>query len=188
MMKPNSASVSRVNQNRPANHDRQRILVLDRFRAAAANFIQTVDSVAAMERDAFLPRLNHCLAELYSSALDLPVVQPDVTSIDETPFAAEKWAELCNSLRDKIGPFDAYWGIFDSTENESPVQGTLAGDISEIYFDLNHILHLEEKGASQSDFLWKLRSSFRSHWGKHLLGALVAIHDRHIWLVELPDI
>jgi hypothetical protein len=159
-------------------------LVLDRFRAAAAEFIQTVDSVGAMEPDAFLGRLSHCLAELYSRALDLPAVEPDTTGIDETPFAAEKWAELCNSLRgrlrSKIGPFDAYWGVFDSTENESPVQGTLAGDISEIYFDLKDDLQLEEKGISHADFLWELRSSFRSHWGKHLLGALVAIHDRHI--------
>jgi Domain of unknown function (DUF5063) len=164
------------------------LIVLERFRAAAENFIQTVDSVAAMDRDTFLPRLSHCLAELYSSALDLPAVEPDTTGTDETPLAAEKWAELCSSLRGKIGPLDAYWGIFDSTENESPVQGTLAGDISEIYFDLKHDLHLEEKGIPQSDFLWELRSSFRSHWGKHLLGALVAIHDRHIWLVALPDI
>ena len=155
-------------------------LVLDRFRAAAANFTQTVDSVAAMERDAFLGRVSHCLAELYSSALDLPATEPDTTSIDETPFAAEKWAELCNSLRSKIGPLDAYWGIFDTTENESPVQGTLAGDISEIYFDLKDDLRLQEKGIPQADFLWQLRFSFRSHWGKHLLGALVAIHDRHI--------
>ena len=105
-------------------------LVLDRFRAAAANFIQTVDSIAAIEREAFLARLSHCLAELYRSALDLPAVEPDTTGTDETPFATEEWTKLFNSLRGKIGPLDAYWGIFDSTENESPVQRTLAGDIS----------------------------------------------------------
>jgi Domain of unknown function (DUF5063) len=154
--------------------------VLDRFRAAAASFIHTVDSVAGIECDAFLQRLSHCLAELYCTALDLPAVEPDTTGTDETPFATEKWAELCNSLRGRLGPLDAYWGVFDSTENESPVQGTLAGDLSEIYFDLKHDIGLEEKGISQADFLWELRSSFRSHWGKHLLGALVAIHDRHI--------
>jgi hypothetical protein len=155
-------------------------LVLDRFRAAAGNFIQTVDAVAAMERDAFLARLSHSLAELYSSALDLPSVEPDTTGVDETPFAKEKWAELYNSLRGKIGPLDGYWRIFDSTDDAPPVQGTLSGDISEIYFDLKHDLCLDEKGVSRADFLWELRDSFRSHWGRHLLGALVAIHDRHI--------
>ena len=66
-------------------------------------------------------------------------MKPDTAGIDETPFAAEKWAELCNSLsgklRSKIGPLDAYWEVFDSTENEPPVQGSLARDIAEIYFD-----------------------------------------------------
>jgi hypothetical protein len=155
-------------------------LKLDRFRAAAENFMQTVDSVAAMEREPFMARLSHCLAELYSSALDLPAVEPDTTSIDETPFDKEKWAEQFNALKGKIGSLDTYWKIFDSTENEPPVQGTLAGDISEIYFDLMHNLHIGEKGISHADFLWELRFSFRSHWGKHLLGALAAIHDRHI--------
>jgi hypothetical protein len=78
-------------------------LVLDRFRADAANFIQTVDSIAAFERDAFLISVSHCLAQLYTSALDLPTVEPDTTSTDETPFATEEWANLCNSLRSKIG-------------------------------------------------------------------------------------
>jgi hypothetical protein len=151
-----------------------------RFREAAINFIQTVDSVVAMERDAFLAHLSHCLAELYASALDLPAVKPDTTSIDETPFAKEEWAELFNSLREKIGSIDGYWEVFDSTEKTAPVQGTLAGDISEIYFDLKRDLQLDERGISKADSLWELHFSFRSHWGKHLLGALTAIHDLRI--------
>jgi hypothetical protein len=156
-------------------------LVLDRFRASATKFIQTVDSLAEIPRDVFLACLSHCLAELYSSALHLPAVEPDTIGSDEPQFATEKWVKLSDSLREKIGPLDAYWEIFDSTENDSPVQGSIAGDISEIYFDLKNDLNLvEEKRISQADFLWELRSSFRSHWGKHLLDALAAIHDRHI--------
>lgn len=155
-------------------------LVLNRFRAAATTFIQIVDSAADIEREAFLSRVGHSLAELYSSALDLPVVKPGTNSIDKAPFAKEAWAELCGSLSEKIGPLDSYWRIFDSTEEESPVQGSLAGDISEIHFDLKEYLELEEKGVPRADFLWDLRFSFRSHWGKHLLGTLAAIYDRHI--------
>jgi len=142
--------------------------------------MQTVDSVAPIEREPFIARLSHCLAELYSAALNLPAVEPDTTSIDETSFDKGKWAEQFVALRDTIGSLDTYWRVFDSTENKPPVQGTLAGDISEIYFDLMHDLHTEEKSISHADFLWELQFSFRSHWGKHLLGALVAIHDRHI--------
>jgi hypothetical protein len=152
--------------------------VMERFRAAAANFIQVVDSIAVIEREAFLARLSHCLAELYTSALDFPAVQPDTSSIDETPFAKEECNELYHLLRSKIGSFDGYWRVFDSVENLPPVQASLAADISEIYFDLKQ--DLRPKDISDPDFLWELRFSFRSHWGRHLLGALTAIHDRYV--------
>jgi len=155
-------------------------IVLDQFRRAARNFIQTVDSAADMQLEAFLSGVSRSLAELYSSALQLPAVEPDTSGIDTTPFAIEAWAKLYNSLREKIGSLDGYWRTFDSTDEDSPVQGSLAGDISEIYFDLKEDLQLEETGIPQADFLWELRCSFRTHWGRHLLGALAAIYDRQI--------
>jgi hypothetical protein len=133
-----------------------------------------------MQSDAFLSTVSHCLAELYSSALCLPAVTPDTTSADETPFAKDQWAELFHSIRETIGPRDSYWRVFDSTEGAAPVQASLALDISEIYSDLKEGLRLEEEGIPQADFLWELRFSFRSHWGRHLLGALAAIHDLHV--------
>jgi Domain of unknown function (DUF5063) len=135
---------------------------MDRFRVAAANFIQTVDSANACEREVFLAQLSHSLAELYSRALDLPGVEPDTASIGEAPFSIQEWAALCDSLRSKIGPLDTYWKIFDSTANEPPVQGRLSSDISEIYSDLKHDLRLENTGISHPDLLWELRFSFRS--------------------------
>jgi hypothetical protein len=107
------------------------------------------------------------------------VVEPDTTGVDETAFAPEQCSELCDSLKRKIFPFDAYWKTFDSTVNESPVQCSLSGDISEIYFDLKDNLGAENGAALSADLLWDLRFSFRSHWGKHLLGTLAVIHDRY---------
>ena len=69
----------------------------------------------------------------------------------------------------KIGTFDTYWTIFDFTEKQEPVQGSLAGDISEIYFDLKECLNLKENGVARSDVLFDWRLAFRSHWGRHLL-------------------
>jgi hypothetical protein len=154
--------------------------VLQRFRAAAAKFIETVDLLHQLERDAFLADMSRCLSELYCSALYLPAVVPDTTTIDETPFPIDEWKTLERSLTEKIGPIDSYWQVFDSTENADPVQGSLAGDISEIYFDLKQDLRLEENCISQADLLWELRDSFLRHWGRHLLNALAAIHHRHV--------
>lgn len=40
---------------------------------------------------------------------------------------------------------------------QAPVHGSLAGDISEIYFDLKQGLRLEETGISKSDLLFDWR-------------------------------
>jgi Domain of unknown function (DUF5063) len=151
--------------------------VLRRFRAAATKFVEAVDSASSLERDVFLVTVGCCLAELYSSALYLPTVEPDTTGTDEPPFATEEWSRLFHSLKERIGAGDTYWEIFDSTEKAEPVQGSLAGDISEIYRDLKQDLQLEERGTSRSDVLWELRESFREHWGRHAIGALKAIRD-----------
>ena len=66
----------------------------------------------------------------------MPPVKPDTSGTDELPFSTDKWDELRQSLREKIGPIDAYWEIFDSTEKQEPVQVSIAGDISEIYIEL----------------------------------------------------
>ena len=154
--------------------------VLQRFHASATNFIEVVDSAPSLERDLFLATVSRCLAELYSSALYLPAVEPETTGVDETPFATEQWAGLFHSIKEKIGPLDAYWTIFDSTEKDDPGQGSLAGDISEIYYDLKQDLRLEEKGIPRADLLWELRESFREHWGRHAIEALKAIRDLHL--------
>jgi Domain of unknown function (DUF5063) len=156
------------------------IELMQRFRAAATKFIEAVDSAPHLETEVFLPNVSHSMAELYSIALSLPAVEPGATGTVEATFQTDKWDELRRSLREKIGPLDTYWTIFDSTEKQEPVQGSLSGDISEIYFDLKQSLHREEIDAPKSDVLFDWRLDFRSHWGKHLLGALTAIHHRHI--------
>jgi uncharacterized protein DUF5063 len=154
--------------------------VMQRFRAAATKFIEVVDSAPDFETEVFLANASHSMAELYSVALALPTVETETTGTDEAPFQSDKWDELRCSLEKKIGTLGTYWTIFDFTEKQEPVQGSLAGDISEIYFDLKEGLNLEENDVAQSDVLFDWRLAFRSHWGRHLLAALTAIHHRHV--------
>lgn len=154
--------------------------VMQRFRAAATTFIEVVDSAPHFETEEFLANLSHSMAELYSVALALPSVEPESTGPDDATFQSDKWDDLRRSLENKIGTFDTYWTIFDFTEKQEPVQGSLAGDISEIYFDLKECLNLKENGVARSDVLFDWRLAFRSHWGRHLLTALTAVHHRHV--------
>ena len=96
------------------------------------------------------------------------------------PFKRTSGMSYIACSRKNIGPLDTYWEIFDSTAKEEPVQGSLAGDISDICFDLKRSLELEESDVPKSDLQFDWRFDFRSHWARHLLGALTAIHHRHI--------
>jgi hypothetical protein len=80
-------------------------------------------------------------------------------------------------LREKIGELDVYWGVFDSTAKEEPVQATLSADISEIYYDLKQDLQLKTKRIAHADLIWEIHSSFREHWGRHAIDALKALYN-----------
>ena len=153
---------------------------LSRFRQAVLEFVGTVETSANFPRESFLAKVGNSLAEVYASALRLPLVEPDTPETNDAPFRTQEWGTLFNSLREKIGSHDGYWTVFDSTDKCDLVQGSLAGDISEIYSDLKDALLILQAGAPDRDSLWELRFSFRSHWGKHTLGALAAIHDLHV--------
>jgi len=168
------AAWTRIASNMGDNNE-----LMQKFRFAAMKFMDVVDAAPQIETNTFLANVGRSMAELYSIALLLPPVEPDSTGTDEPPFQTEGWDTLRRSLQEKIGSLDAYWQVFDSTSKEEQVQGSLAGDISEIYFDLKRSLELEQTDTAQSDVLFDWRLDFRSHWGRHLLGALAAIHNHH---------
>jgi hypothetical protein len=153
--------------------------LMQRFRATALKFIEVVDAAPHTGANTFLANVGRIMADLYTIALSLPAVEPDTTGTDATPFQTDRWNTRL-SLQEKIGSLDAYWQVFDSSRKEEPVQGSLSGDISEIYFDLKRSLEFEQTDASRSDVLFDWRLDFRSHWGRHLLGALAAIHHQNV--------
>jgi len=154
--------------------------LMEKFRAAAKKFIEDVDAAPQTETNTFLANVGRSMAELYSVALSLPAVEPETNGADEAPFQTDKFHELRRSLQRTIGSLDTYWQIFDSTQKEEPAQGSLSGDISEIYFDLKQGLELDKTGAPKSDILFDWRLDFQHHWGRHLLAALAAIHHHYI--------
>jgi len=151
--------------------------IVGEFLATATRFTKLVDSRDELTCEQFLERVEICLAELHVSALRLPVVAPETDGVDAQPFSADAWAALDGQLREKFGKSDHYWSIFNATEQDPPVDGSLAGDISEIYEDLKESLHGANQRGLDADLLWELRFSFTSHWGRHLTSALKAIFD-----------
>jgi hypothetical protein len=156
-------------------------VILTRFKNAARRYCDFVDALSTHSAESFLIGVEPHLLELYASALQIPVVEPTTNNAeDDIPLDKNAWAALYKKLRDKIGEFDFYLTIFNSTEREAPVEGSLADDISEIYTDLKKSLEQIGEGFPGTDVLWDLRFSFRQHWGRHAISALKAIYDRHL--------
>lgn len=84
-------------------------------------------------------------------------------------------------LAKHLGRNDAYWEVFDPTHKETPVEGSVALDLSEIRFDLQQGLLALERGAPLEAVVWEWRWGLDNHWGNHLVNALRAIHWQAGW-------
>lgn len=119
-----------------------------------------------------MPRLHAAVTALnsYDSA-DVPPVETDL----DARF------ELYSHLRRALGERDSYWLEFDAAPEELHMSGSLADDLTDIYFDLRYGLDLlDEVWPQRAAQAW--RSSYRVHWGQHLVDA-----ERHLYALKVRD-
>ncbi len=156
-------------------------VVADRFAFVAGRFCSTVESAPSLEREAFIMQVYRALPKLIDEAIGLPHVEPtDAEGTFVTVWKRmEHWNRLYTSLKEKLGEWDPYRQVFDPTHDTESVHGSLADDLADIYMDLKEGLVLREINRSRpQDLIWNWRLSFDSHWGKHAIDALHAIHFR----------
>jgi hypothetical protein len=163
--------------------------IADRFSAVAKQFCSIVDSASILDRTELLGKLYPIFPALIGEAIGLPDVSRD--DDDELPgttrrgsraggLSEKEWGKLYTSLKEKLGDWDLYRQVFDPTEDNEAIFGTLADDIADIYRDLKDGLAFREKGQGlpDEDAIWTWRLLFYSHWGKHAMDALLTIHFR----------
>ncbi len=80
-----------------------------------------------------------------------------------------------------VGAIDYYWTVFSPLKmcgTDDPVVGSLESDVAEIYADLSGPLRLWRTCPDdRATAIWEWRFGFRSHWGRHALGAISALAD-----------
>jgi hypothetical protein len=139
-----------------------------------------VEEAPALGPFELLRRVDADVPSLYRAALRLPDVAPATDGVPDSAVDHRRWVVVFNSLRSVLGPHDIYWAVFDPTELEQPVTGSIAEDLADTYRDLMNGLALLDAGAPVADVLWTWRFSFGNHWGRHVLGALQVTH----WLIH----
>ena len=91
-----------------------------------------------------------------------------------------------------MSPYHLHWFVFDPVgqEPDEPVAGHLPSDLSEIYRDVRNGCNawVPSDPATYRDALWQMHFDFMSHWGRHAVTALAAmhslLHDTHIDALE----
>jgi|WetSurMetagenome_2_1015567.scaffolds.fasta_scaffold15596_2 hypothetical protein len=116
------------------------------------------------------------LSKLYYYGLQLPEVQleKDLPK-DEYSVNDEEWKKVFKRFASL--PFQYYREIFNPSieNNDDPVTGDICDDFADIYRDLKEGLRYYDLGKEElAVFTW--RFTFGTHWGRHILSALRAIH------------
>ena len=137
-----------------------------------------------------IPRQGDWLAPLFQLLPRLHanvVAVPDPGGTDFVPETADLDArfDLFSRLRKRLGERDVYWLEFDHPEDvyadDDHRTGSLADDLTDIYFELKRGLRLLDAwGPDAVAHLWEV--GFNRHWGQHLVDA-----ERHLYALKVND-
>ncbi len=148
---------------------------------AARRYCQVIDRLPARHSQfslspllLLLPRLHAAVAALQD--FPAPALPPDDSQDMDHRF------ELFSRLRTWLGQQDGYWMEYDEIDfdetGQERMSGSLADDLTDIYFELKQGLHmLGSRTPAQVAGWWQ--SSFQLHWGQHLVDA-----ERHLYVLR----
>jgi len=138
--------------------------------------------IEALERGdrASLSDLNGLLPRLHAA---MTMVMP---AGDERESGAgtdlDQRFELFSRLHARLGDLDAYWMEYDVTPDRQEMSGSLADDLTDIYYELKDGLERLDRSDDPGRTLGTWRSGFCKHWGQHVVDA-----ERHLYALAARD-
>jgi hypothetical protein len=161
-------------------HDWERTQFMELVETAR-DYCRLIDRIPVAQD--WLSPLFQLLPRLHANVVALPdpggkEIHPEQSDMDDR-FA------LFSKLRMSLGERDVYWMEFDYPEDaisdDEHRTGSLADDLTDIYFELKHGLRLlEAAGPDAVAHFWEV--GFNQHWGQHLVDA-----ERHLYALKVND-
>jgi len=130
----------------------------------------------------YLIQLQHLLLEIYSNAMNLKTIELESNVEYQEKLNDQEFEAIKISTSNSLGQIQAYWVIFDPTENvfgeEKGVMGDLLDDIMDIYKDLKYQLMIFDLNTVDSieNAVWGFKFDFWHHWSNHAIDAMRTIH------------
>jgi len=145
----------------------------------AGDYCDLIENAGSDPRD-WLERLYRVMPRLHSAVTELCALGEDNEAPPSSVDLDDRF-ELYSRLRRLLGDRDYYWLEFDAAPEEIHMSGSLADDLTDIYFDLRHGLVLfDEVWPQRAAQVWQ--SSYRVHWGQHLVDA-----ERHLYALKVRN-
>jgi hypothetical protein len=146
------------------------------FSERAVAFCTLMEKHAHFPTPMFLRQCHWLLSELNVLALSLPEVRGTLKTDPDLPISGH---DLYKQLQAKLGARDYFWVVFNPYSEEAPVQASLADGFRDIYLEMKEGLLIYNSGSPQAcaDAIWTWKFGHEHSWGKHVVEALMALHD-----------
>jgi hypothetical protein len=141
---------------------------------AVRAYCSWVDSRSGVDGDEEAKEALKVLAHLYSSALQVKRGECG-KDVEEPGMTHEEWKKKFDRFGSlQVGHYHEFFSPA-KMEEEEPVVGNVADDLADIYRDLSDGLSMYDRGHTV-EAMWEWKESFRTHWGRHAVSAMKALH------------
>ena len=151
------------------------------FVVVANEYCIFLENVEDLNLKDFIDKAHKILPLLYQKAVMLPHIESTFDDSNEKFVDEYEYNQIFETLRKKLGQYDAYQEVFDPLmqESEEPVSASLAEDFSDIFQDLKDFLLLYRISTNEvmNDALWECQQNFEEYWGQKLTNAMRALHN-----------
>jgi hypothetical protein len=151
------------------------------FRRAAQSYcalVEEADRPDAVTYELILERLS----DLYAAALRLPRVEPETEHDPPDRPTDEDEAALIRLLSPLFEPRDVYWLVepheptLEKKLEKNLLAGSLSEDLASVWRDVKRGLLAVDEDAPVDDVVFDWWFAFDSHWGRHAVDAMAALH------------
>ncbi|MGH8550543.1 MAG: DUF5063 domain-containing protein [Methylococcales bacterium] len=159
-------SSGRFNNNNVVEY----ILHLSQMEEAARDYCLLIEHLELYTDEQWLADVTRILPRIQGSMTNLD--DPDIEySFFCLPDLEERFELYCR-FKDRLGANDSYWLEYDTGSVNEEMTGSLASDLSDIYFELKRGLNLVESGdANKLDLLRLWQTGYLLHWSEPLVNA-----------------
>lgn len=148
---------------------------IEAFAAAAERYCSWIEAPTADGAGA-LGELQQLLADVHAAVVRLPDYGYDENGEPSEGISKEEW----EAVRERFAglPVNGYWEMLDPLDptQTDPVFAVLEDDLADVYAGLKVGLRLLGSGTLP-DAVWEIRWSYRTQWGRHLLGAQRVVYE-----------